>query len=335
MKAGRLVPLLAVVSVMVSACGGAGDGGSGSSEQTTRLRTTAAQSSTTTAPVPSSTSTTATAPPAPTLYEPPPTEPEGELKATAARFVETLGTFGPGGGAVEAAANRLEAAGFDRGLAAQALGIISGADSSSAEIVYPQLGGLTGSEASVMVIVSLERRAAGGGVESVSRTVDVRLRRGGTWTVTAVASDGGGAPAGAVPGTVAEQVLASDRLTMSDSARWDVAAGRIDPRILGLVLDLSAVSPLSITVFATGHPLNVFGEASVSNHTRGRGVDIWGVGGAPVLGAGPGSPARAVADAALAAGVTELGSPWDLDGPGGPSFTNALHADHLHFAYDQ
>ena len=334
MRLSRLAPLVLVVAHVASACGSSRDGTSTSTRvisASSRLPATAGTSSTM-----ASTSTSPTTIRAPRRYEAPEYEPEGELKAVAARFVETVGTFQSGGGAVEATADRLEAAGFDRGLAAQAIALISGADSSTAEIVYPQLGGLTGGEASVMVIVNLDRRTTGsGGTERVSRTLDIRLKRTEEWVVVAVASDGGAVPAGAQPDPLATQVLASDRLSMSDSARWDVAAGRVDPRILRLVLDLSAKERLCITAFATGHPVNVFGQASVSNHTRGRGVDIWSVGGTPVLGAATGSPARTVADLAMAAGVTELGAPWDLDGQGGPSFTNALHADHIHIAYDR
>lgn len=332
MNARQFAPLLLAIGLVAPACGSSGETSDSRPEISSTPPPTSNVSSSAAPTTSSSTTTTAVEP---RRYEAPAGETEAELKSTAARFVETLGTYEPGGGTVEATADRLERAGFDRALAAQAPGLVSGSDSSSAEIVYPQLGGLTGGEASVMVIVALDRRATSGANEEISRTVDVRLRRTADWTVVAVASDGGAAPAAAQPDALAAQVLDSDRLSMSDSARWDVAAGRVDPRILQLVLGLSATAPLRITVFATGHPVNVFGQASVSNHTRGRGVDIWGVGDAPVLGASAASPARAVAEAALTAGVTELGAPWDLDGPGGPSFTNALHADHLHLAYDE
>ncbi|QXC60636.1 hypothetical protein KSP35_20305 [Aquihabitans sp. G128] len=288
----------------------------------------------TSTPTSTSSTTSTTIAPEPTLYAPPPGEPEADLKSAAARFLETLTTFGPGGAQEASSRARLAGAGYDPSLAMQAPLLLAGAEESVGEIVYPQLGGLTGDQASVMAVLRLRRRTSSGTTETVVRTVDVRLERSGDWKVTGVASDGGTAPLAARPDGLAAEVLQSPRLEMSDSARWDVAAGRIDQRILQLVLDLSATKSLSITVFASGHPTNVFGESSVSNHTQGRGVDIWAVDGKPVAGSQPDGPAHEVAASALAAGATELGAPWDLDGPGGPSFTNALHADHLHIAYD-
>ncbi len=330
MKASRLVVALAFsTATMLAACGRSDSGTSAAPGSHTASSAPPMAEGGTSA----STSTSLVPPSEP--YKSPPGEPEPELKSAAARFLETLTTFGAGGGEAAATAMRLGSAGYDPALGVQAPGLLAGAEASVGEIVYPQLGGLTSDQASVVTVLRLRRRTKSGCEETVVRTVDVRLTRGDMWKVTAVASDGG-YPANQVPPDgQASEILASNRLEMSDSARWDVAAGRIDPRILRLVLDLSATRSLSITVFATGHPMNVFGESSVSNHTRGRGVDIWAVNGVPVAGAQFGSPALDVAAAALAAGVTELGAPWDLDGPGGPSFTNALHADHLHLAYDR
>lgn len=338
MTGRRVAAVLLVVAVLGLVACGVQKNTSAPRSTTSGVSTTQASTSTpaaTSAPTPAPTSTSTTIPQT-TPYQPLAAEPEAALKSEAARFTEALGTFGSGGGSAQATAARLVAAGFDKALGARAPAITTGAERSKAEIVYPQLGGLTGDNASVMVIVDLTRTMPGGETEQISRTIDVRLRRmAGVWTVIDVASEGGIAPASATPDALATQVLRSANLSMSDSARWDVAVGRVDPRILRLVLDLAERSPLGITVFATGHPVNVFGESSVSNHTRGRGVDIWSVGGKPVVGADQKGSAHDVAAAALAAGATELGAPWDLDGTGGPSFTNALHADHLHVAFDR
>ena len=50
----------------------------------------------------------------------------------------------------------------------------------------------------------------------------------------------------------------------------------------------------------------------------------------------PLGPLHQLVEELLARGaVTELGSPWDLDGVGsGASFTNVVHQDHLHLAFD-
>jgi hypothetical protein len=165
----------------------------------------------------------------------------------------------------------------------------------------------------------------------------VRLARGPIgWAVIELASLGGQEPSVASgPSQVARDVLGSDRITLSDTNRWDLLAGRVDDRISQMLLDLAAEATLSVTVFGTGHPEQVFGTESVSNHTRGRGVDIWAFDGVPVSQQRDvGSAAHAAVATALAAGATEVGSHWDLDGAGSASFTNTVHDDHVHIAFD-
>ena len=103
--------------------------------------------------------------------------------------------------------------------------------------------------------------------------------------------------------------------------------------VLDAMLLLARDHSFSVTVLATGHPSEVFETPSVSNHTEGRGVDIWAVDGVPVVAQRTdGSVVEVMVRELLGAGVTEIGSPWDIDGPGGPSFTNVVHQDHLHVA---
>ena len=290
-------------------------------------------------PTTANTTTTTSVPlPKPSLYTPGAGEPEPQVKAAAARFLEIVTTYDPGGGTPEATAARLVGAGLRPDPSSEVVALLDGGAEAVGEIVYPQLGGLTGSQASVMTVIRQTFRSSEGQISTVTRSVDVRLDKvNDAWTVTSVASDGGGppsSPSSPALTPLARQVLGSPRLSMSDSSRWDVAAGRIDDRVLQLVSTLTETNALSITVFATGHPANVFGATSVSNHTEGRGVDVWAVDGQPIVDASPESTAHAVIVAALELGATEVGSPWDLDGPGGPSFANALHADHLHLAFD-
>ena len=64
-------------------------------------------------------------------------------------------------------------------------------------------------------------------------------------------------------------------------------------------------------------------------------MDIWAVDGLPVVAQRvTGSVVRGLVQELMTLGVTEIGSPWDLDGPGGASFTNVVHQDHLHVAFD-
>lgn len=289
----------------------------------------------TVATAPSSTTTT-TEPrlSTPPRYSPIPGEPVPELKSLAADFLQALGTYELGGGTAEAAAARLN------GIATSAT--VPGSDlllaptaSSAIEIIYPQLGGLTEDAASIMVVFRwrlLER----GRETSVTRTADVRLAlEAGAWRVSSVESLGGDTVDSGSASPVAQAVLANDRIELPDSARWDINSGRIGDDVLQALEGLALEHTLSVAVLASGHPHNVFATESVSNHTEGRGVDIWAIDGQPVVSLrDPGGPLPALVQTLVDAGVTEVGSPFDVDGPGGASFTNTVHQDHLHVAFD-
>jgi hypothetical protein len=133
------------------------------------------------------------------------------------------------------------------------------------------------------------------------------------------------------PSLLAADVLVHPRLGLRPEAEADVAAGRVDPRVLRLLLvaatshRLSSVGPI-----ATGHPYLVAGTGRPSNHAFGRAVDVPVVDGRPVSK----DNAAALDVVSLVGGdVEELGSPWPhpLDGP--RTFDEG-HADHLHFGWD-
>lgn len=279
--------------------------------------------------------------PAPVRLDPPAQwapgagEPEPALKAAAAVSM-LLTTYEVGGGNVAATQARLAKAGHPAALAEAAVPLLDASAASAGDVVYPQLGGLSGERASVMVVLR-QRLLTGGEIRAVSRTLDVRMiRRDSVWTAESLAS-AGGTEVPAPPGLVgpAAQVLASRDIELPDSARWDIMSGRVDGRVLDLLLRLAGEHKLAVTVFATGHPVEVFGSSSVSNHTKGRAVDIWAVDGVPVARQQDrASPLRAVATALLSQGVTELGAPWDVDGPGAAGFANVVHQDHLHLGFD-
>lgn len=283
-------------------------------------------------------------PPVP-AWQPLPAEPLPALKQVAADVVQRLATRGAGARPEDTMASvaGLFAPGFDAGAALALAAPLFDAPVSSGEIVYPQLGGLIpngpgASEGAVMVVLRQRRLTAKGAVGEVVRTVDVRLRVvSGAWRVLALVSVGGepvDRPAGLAPATQA--VLDDPRIELPDSARWDVHAGRIAPETLAVLADAAGRAPLSVAVLRAGHPDTVFGSDRISDHTRGRAVDVWAVGGVPVV-AQPaaGSPYRAVLAGAFAdPRVRQTGSPLgsDLDGRGRRSFTDTVHADHLHLA---
>lgn len=289
--------------------------------------------SSTSVPPPSSTTTTL---PEVVPFVLGPDEPVPEVKATATLAVEALGNYGFGEDGIAAAQVRLAGLPVAVEVAEQAGPLLVPGSASRLEVVYPQLGGLTGDAASVMTVVR-QRLFSATGESIVTRTVDVRLAfSANSWTVTSLASVGGEPPTVAAPSPIGATVLANPRIELPDSARWDIESGRVGDQLLTVLDRLGVAHTLSVTVLASGHPHEVFGGTSVSNHTEGRGVDIWAVDGVPVASAhAVDSPVYVLVQQLLAEGVTELGSPWDLDGPGqGASFTNTVHQDHLHIAFD-
>ncbi|WP_017625218.1 hypothetical protein [Nocardiopsis chromatogenes] len=268
-------------------------------------------------------------------------EPAPDVKRAAVRFLEAVLNYGPGEGTPDAARERLREAGAGDGADAadtDGLSLLDPDASAAAQVVYPQLGGLTEKRASIMAVVRTSL-LGGADLTSTTRVVDLRLARGGdAWEVEEVASVGdppGGSGASPASGAAAD-VLASERITLPDSARGDITSGRIDERVLRMMLDLAAEAPISVAVLATGHPDNVFGSSSVSNHTEGRAVDIWAVDGATVsdqrLEGGEG-PVRTLMELALEKGATEVGGPWALSTPDGSAFTDTVHEDHLHIGF--
>ncbi len=271
-------------------------------------------------------------------------------KRLAGRFVVALTTYDAGEkpqAVLRRATKKHKDAGFDFGRVLRNAGPLFHAETGSrGTVVYPQLGGLTldpGNERiSVMVVVQQELRT-GAAPQSITRTVDVRLRnRDDQWQLEDLADAGGKqlARPAKLP-ELARRVLDDTRIELPDSARWDIFRGDIDDRILDVMVDLAGVAPFAVAVLKSGHPYNVFGTDLISGHTQGRGVDIWRVAGKPVVLQQPNkkSEAHEFTESALKDfDVPELGSPWDLDGPPEPgktkpSFTDAVHADHIHVAF--
>lgn len=306
---------------------------------------------------PSATPSSPTPTPEPPLppYEPLPGEYLPNAKRLAAAVVTAVTTHGagsqPGDVASRAAAVDLVPDGAPPAAALAApegLGqlavtvapLVHPGAASSGEVVYPQCGGDTPTACSIMTVVRQTQRFTDGRPDAVTvRTMDVRLAlKDGRWGLETIASIGG-EPVPAPPDlpATALAVLADPRIDLPDTCRWDIHAGRIDQRLLATMLQAADLAPYSVCVLSTGHPPKVFGARFTSNHTPGRAVDVWAVDGQPVVLQQPSEASRAfqVAMAVYDAGaVTELGSPWDFDQPGGGrSFANDVHRDHLHLAF--
>lgn len=256
-------------------------------------------------------------------------------KRLASRVVERLTNFEAGaaaGAVADQTGRRFNVAPSKLGPAVKEL--VRPGTASTGTVVYPQLGGMRPDSASVMVVVD---QALNDGDRSwvERRTVDVRLRlRGSTWVLERVGSGGGVAemrPESMSPAS--RRVLEHPRIQLSDSARWDIYSGTVDDGLLTMMARAAERHEIAIVTIATGHPMNVFATDTMSNHTRGRAVDIFSVDGEKVVESRKeGSPAFRLARWLYNQGVPELGSPWAFDGVGGRSFTDIVHADHIHFA---
>lgn len=284
---------------------------------------------------------TTDAPPTPLPTPPPyvilPGELQPSAKQAAVDAVTAVLTWGrdddPAGGAT-----RLAAVGAAPGIAAN-LQRLTGANSESTlKILYPQYAGLPADlrTASVMVVATQTYRTAGQAASSSREVIiDVRLKRGTSgWQATQAILPVLPAPAPSSSAAV-RRVLANRRILLPAPAQADVRGGIIDERLLAVMEELAKRWELSVLDLKSGHPRNVFGTNRISNHTRGRAVDIWAIDGIPVIDQ-KASQWRALMREAGRLGANEIGGPADLDKVAGrrPYFTNKLHQDHVHVGFD-
>ncbi|NLT56984.1 MAG: hypothetical protein GXX79_20975 [Actinomycetales bacterium] len=277
-----------------------------------------------------------------TLPDPPvfrlhPGEVEPACKRAAVSALRAAFTWDPptDGGSVRAVGAALPARSAH--LARDLKSLLTPAAASRLAIVYPQYGGLAADRRTASVMVSAERTylaEAGGEVRRRGFTVDVRLNRTASgWRVTRVRVPRVPERRSELP-RATRRLLGEENLVLPSAARADLAGGLVDPRVVALLTVLCRRWKLSVQEFQAGHPVNVFGTERMSNHTRGRAVDVWAIDGIPVI-AQSRSAWRAVMRAAHEFGADEIGGPRDLDGvPGRPYFSDHVHQDHLHLGFD-
>ncbi len=132
-----------------------------------------------------------------------------------------------------------------------------------------------------------------------------------------------------------DRLLADERVSIYDGGRADLAAGRIDVRIV-VLLSYLAERHDSVTVSSLFSGHRRFARAGVvSAHMYGHAVDIAGVGGASIVGnQQPGGLTEAaVRSILLLPSELQPQQVISLLGLGGPSFPLADHADHIHVGY--
>lgn len=134
-------------------------------------------------------------------------------------------------------------------------------------------------------------------------------------------------------------VLTNPRLDIYKAGRADIAAARIDARVLTVLQLATETYTLPISSMQTGHSRCVAGTAGdacrVSHHWHGRAVDISAVNGVPVSSDNIDARALAVwlghlADRLAAA---EVGSPWPGLEPARMHFSDSMHTGHVHVGW--
>ena len=132
-----------------------------------------------------------------------------------------------------------------------------------------------------------------------------------------------------------EVTLADERLEIYAGGRGDLAAGRIDVRVVVLLRYLAeSFGTVTVSSLQTGHRLYAR-PGVVSAHIYGLAVDIAALGGSPIVGnsAPGGLTERAVRDILLLPAGLRPQQLISLLGLGGPSFPMANHADHIHAGF--
>lgn len=272
-------------------------------------------------------------PPPIVLYKPIADEDYPAGKRLAARIAQRALTHEPGSSARAVARSLGPSAVGIEALTRTLRPIVEPDSQSSAKVIYPQLSGVTSTSLGVMVVVRQSLEDADGDTSSLTRVVDVRLRRSnGPWFFDRIGSLGGSAVER--PGSLsssARRVLDDPNIQLSDSARWDIYRGAVDPALLETLVDASRLSRLSVSVIDSGHPANVWATSRPSAHSVGFAVDIWAVDGVPVISQREtGSAAYELASSLVAGGAYQLGSPWILGSGSAQSFTDDVHQDHIH-----
>jgi hypothetical protein len=200
-----------------------------------------------------------------------------------------------------------------------------------------QLAGIAGRRAGpVLAPVSHSRTVA---VSSNAR--ELALAR----YASAVGSDALAQVVAGSASQLGQRVLDDPRIDIYSAGRSDIASGRVDPRVLALLIYLAeAHGQVTVSCLISGHSYFVHQSALdreqkrprvVSAHVSGRAVDISALGGIPIYGnQQPGGVTDRAIEEILALPASlqpkQVISLLDLTGP---SFRLPDHADHIHVGY--
>jgi hypothetical protein len=132
-----------------------------------------------------------------------------------------------------------------------------------------------------------------------------------------------------------DRVLHDQRLQIYSGGRNDVASGKVDVRVLALMLYLAdSYHQVTVSCLISGHRLYAR-PGVVSAHIYGRAVDIAALNGISIYGhQQPGGiTEQAVRSILMLPGGMLPAQVISLLGMGGPSFALANHYDHIHVGY--
>jgi hypothetical protein len=131
------------------------------------------------------------------------------------------------------------------------------------------------------------------------------------------------------------RLLADPRVTLTAQGRGDIAAGRVNERVLAVIGYLAdTFGSVEVTSLVTGHRLYARPRV-VSAHVYGEAVDVAALGGVSIAGHQKvgGITEQAVRDLLYLPAEDEPRQIISLLGLGGPSFALADHADHIHIGF--
>lgn len=250
------------------------------------------------------------------------------MKREAARLVEAVGTWTGSAGDVASARQRARAHSFDPALADALASLLGSEPEAVVRVRDAQYGGILASSASVLVVVDQWRLRPDGTIAPGGTTVDVRLVAATPrWHVTAAYPAAPGAASSSLSAS-ARRVLADDRIRLPHAAASDVRSGRVHDSVLGMLLAIGRQHVVDVSVIRSGHPLHVFGTSRLSDHPRGRAVDVWALDGRPFVLPANHALASSLERFAVAHGAYNVGGPRQLSGP--QYFSDNTHQDHVH-----
>ncbi len=277
-----------------------------------------------------------------------------KIKQSGVSFLEAILNYKDGDQGFDSAQQRAKRQGvsaYDVQALEDLKPLISSSDATSTSIVYPQLGGLTENEGALIVVLEVTRQS-GTKLRTSTLTLDVRMKLfDGIWKVSRIkgtdnlaeTETGHSASPGASPGyeTLSQDerdFVSAQDIDLPDSAISDILTGDIQPLPLKISNEFAKNYKISVAVLRTGHPRNVFATERVSNHTRGRAIDVWEIDGVAIaeLATRPkeNNPAYELMSLALEMGADEVGGPWRIATQFGATFSNEVHQDHIHIGVE-